>query len=71
MPDATPSPDALRMRRYRERQRKGAVVVPVETPLQTIEEMIDAGLVDESTATDLGQVGKALLEAVRQRLGKK
>ncbi len=71
MPDVTLSPAAERQRRYRERQRKGAVVVPVETPLQTIEDMIDAGLVDESTATDLRQVGKALLDAVRQRLGKK
>jgi hypothetical protein len=64
--DAAPTPAARRQRRFRERRRRGAFVVPVEVNCDLIEALIKRGDLDEADAHDLGCVGEAIAAAARE-----
>jgi hypothetical protein len=62
---ASPSPDALRQRRYGRRQRDGIAIVPVAVTDDDIEELIEQGLLDEEASSDRKAVAAAILRALR------
>ena len=51
---------AERQRRYRQRQRRGALVIPVELDEVSIERLIDSGLLQESKSRDTNCVASAI-----------
>ncbi len=68
MPDAAPTPAALRQRRHRERRRAGIFVVHVEVTCEIVEALIKRGNLDEADARDLDCVGEAIAAAAREGL---
>ncbi len=68
MPDAAPSPDARRQRRFRERRRRGAFMAQVEVTGEMITALVDQGDVDEANSCDLDGVGEAIATAARRGL---
>ncbi len=68
MPDATPTPPALRQRRPRDRRKHGRFVVPVEVTCEMVQALVDQGDVDEANSSDLGCIGKAIAAAARRDL---
>ncbi len=68
MPDTAPTPAARRQRRFRERRRRGAFMVPVEVTCEMVEALIKRGDLDEADARDLDCVGKVIAAAARRGL---
>jgi hypothetical protein len=68
MPDAAPTPAAVRQRRHRVRRKQGRFVVPVEVMGELVEALVDQGDVDEANSSDLDCVGKAIMAAARRGL---
>ncbi len=68
MPDAAPTPAAVRQRRHRVRRKQGRFVVPVEVMGELVEALVDQGDVDEANPSDLDCVGKAIAAAARRGL---
>ncbi len=64
--DAAPTPAARRQRRFRERRRRGAFMVPVEVTCEMVEALIKRGDLDEADARDLDCVGEAIAAAARR-----
>ncbi len=62
------TPDALRMRRYRRRQREGLLQVQIEVPCRYVELLILGGYLEDQAAGDPERLGNALLTAARQSL---
>lgn len=54
-----------RFRRYRERQRKGIAVVPVEVETEDLWALIDAGALDIDESEDRGAVAAAIKKTLR------
>ena len=52
--------NAVRQRRHRERQRRGACVVPVEVTCEMVEALIRHGDLDEKVACNHKEVGKSV-----------
>ncbi len=63
MPDAAPSPAALRQRRHRARRKQGRFVVPVEVTCEMITALVDQGGVDEANSSNPDCVGEAIAAA--------
>ena len=68
MPDCDPTPEALRMRRYRRRQREGLHRAQTEVPWRYVELLITLGFLTDDEASDPQRLGNALLSAARQSL---
>ena len=68
MADAPPTSAARRQRRFRERRRRGAFMVPVEVTCEMVEALIKRGNLDEADARDLDCVGEAIAAAARECL---
>lgn len=58
-PDRASGP-AERQRRYRERQRSGRMVVPVEIDARTVEALVRERALTDTQALDPNAIGKAL-----------
>ncbi len=63
-----PTAAALRMRRYRRRQREGLLQVQIEVSWRDIEQLILGGYLEDQEACDPERLGNALLSAARQSL---
>ncbi len=63
-----PTAAALRMRRYRRRQREGLLRAQVEVPCHDVELLILRGHLKDHEAGDPERLGNALLTAARQSL---
>ncbi len=63
-----PTSAARRQRRFRERRRRGAFIVPVEVTCGLIEALIKRGALDEADARDLDCVCEAIAAAARRGL---
>ena len=59
---------AIRMRRYRQRQREGLHRAQAEVPWRYVELLILGGHLKDQEAGDPDRLGKALLAAVRKSL---
>ncbi len=72
MPSCSPTPGAIRNRRYRRRLREDLTLAPVEVPASVMEALIDVGWLAEDDAGDPHRLGEAVLKAaeegLRQRL---
>ncbi len=68
MPSRTPTPGAIRNRRYRRRLREGLTVAPVEVPANVIDALIDHEWLAEDEAGDPHCLGEAVLKAAEERL---
>lgn len=68
MPGISRTSAAERQRRFRERRRRGAFMVPVEVNCGLIEALIKRGDLDEADARDLDCVGEATAAAARRGL---
>ncbi len=68
MPTRALTPAALRMRRYRRRQREGLLQVQIEVSWRDIEQLILGGYLEDQEAGDPDRLGNALLTAARQSL---
>ncbi len=70
MPDAVPSPDAVRQQRYqreyRERDKSGTLWASAFVPSDLAERLIEGGLLPEDESTDKKSLGTALVEAARR-----
>jgi len=55
-----PSPEALRQRRYRQRQAAGIQIITVAISATDVERLIDCGLLDEDAADDREAVVEAI-----------
>ena len=64
-PQVPPTPESERSRRYRERQRKGIQVVPVEVGHDLIERLIAAGHISAEDALDQGCLGEVIVRVTR------
>ncbi len=69
MPDAAPSPAAVRQRRHRARRKQGRFVVQVEVTCEMITALVDQGDVDEANSSNLDYVGEAIAAVARRDLG--
>ncbi len=69
MPCRAPSPAALRMRRFRRRQREGLHRAQAEVSWRDIEMLMRRGHLKDHDAGDPERLGEALLAAVRKSLG--
>ena len=74
MPDAAPSPDALKQQRYRERLKANRHLAWCELPLEIVDALIDGGWVVPEASGDRRQLGVAVVallgELLRQGKGK-
>ncbi len=68
MPTRALTPAALRMRRYRRRQREGLHRAQTEVPWRYVELLILAGYLEDRDAGDPERLGDALLSATRESL---
>ncbi len=68
MPDAAPTPAAVRQRRHRFRRKQGRFVVPVEVTCKMVQALVDQGDVDEANSGDPDHVGEAISAAARRDL---
>ncbi len=68
MPTRALTPAALRMRRYRRRQREGLLRAQVEVPCCDVELLILGGYLEDQEAGDPERLRNALLTAARQSL---
>ncbi len=59
---------ARRQRRFRERRRRGAFMVPVEVTCEMVEALIKQGNLVEADARDLDCVGEAIAAAASRGL---
>ncbi len=66
--DAAPTFAARRLRRFRERRRRGVFVVPVEVTCAMAQALVDQDDVDEVNSSDIDCVGKAIAAAARRGL---
>ncbi len=66
MPFRTPTPGALKQRRYRERRKRGLCVVPLEVSEAEIDHLVRSGLLDPVDASDLEKVAKAIRSAMHE-----
>ena len=62
------SPEAVRQRRCRRRQREGLSLAQAEVPAGVIEALIAGGWLAEDGAEDPRRLGEALLNAAEERL---
>ncbi len=62
------TPGARRACRYRERQRRGVCVVPVEVTCEMVEALIKHGDLDEGVADDHNEIGKSIAAAAYRAL---
>ena len=62
---STASPEAIRQRRYRRRQREAVFLAQVELRPKDIEALIDHGYLGEDDATDPRRAGAAVLLAAK------
>jgi hypothetical protein len=61
------SASAAKQRRYRARRRAGAVVLRgVALPYEVVAALIESGRLDEKSALDRGQVGKAAIAVLSE-----
>ncbi len=67
MPTRDPTA-AIRMRRYRRRQREGLHRAQVEVPCHDVDLLILGGYLEDQEASDPQRLGNALLTAARQSL---
>ncbi len=65
MSSRAPSPAALRMRRFRRRQREGLHRAQVEVPCRDVDLLILGGYLEDHEAGDPERLDQALLAAVR------
>ncbi len=65
MPSLAPTPDALRMRRFRRRRREGLLRAQVEVPCHDVDLLILGGYLEDQEAGDPERLDQALLAAVR------
>ena len=66
----SPSPAAIRQRRYRERLRSREMVVPVEIGEIHIDRLILTGWIHPDEAGNVNALSRAIREALADRLGK-
>ena len=66
MPAHTPTPGALRQRRFRRRRKHDLILAQAEVPMHVAENLIDAGLLFEEDASDPQALGGALVEAAER-----
>ena len=60
MQNSTPTPNANRARRYRQRRAKGTVVTRVEVDAAAIAGLVNYGLLDERDARDRERIAEAI-----------
>lgn len=63
MDQISPTSAAERQRRYRQRQRDGVQVVPVEVDHALVQKLIDSGWVSEAEAVDPERLADAVARA--------
>jgi hypothetical protein len=61
--DSAPSPEAIRQKRYRRRQREGVAIVPVAVSDADVDALIEGGWLGEDEASDRHAVSRALRQA--------
>ena len=66
----TPSPEARRQRRCRQRRRKGLQYAVADVPMRLAERLVEAGLLREQEAADPRALGTALVNASEDLLQK-
>ena len=66
MSSRAPTPDALRMRRYRRRQREGLLQARAEVSWRDIDMLVRSGHLKDHEVGDPERLGEALLAAVRK-----
>jgi len=55
-----------RARRYRQRQRRGLLLTPVELPGELVERMIDMGVISDGESEDRRRLGEAMVTCLRE-----
>ncbi len=68
MPTDALSPSADRQRRFRYRRKNDLLLVPVEVPLQLVEQLIAQELLTEESALDREALGRAIIAAAERLL---
>lgn len=63
-----PSPEAIRQRRYRRREREGLSLPHSEVPWRVIEALIDGGWLTEDQTANSHLLGEAMLKVVEKRV---
>ena len=59
-PQNTPSPSAIRMRRYRERRDRRAAVISLEVDSDTLDALVDHGFLAEADVESRAKVHEAV-----------